>query len=182
MTSSTFRLATSGFTRRRLVSLLACVALVWCVGAVTAPPASANARTGVCAKGWRLGSYTYTQPAYNSAGEKMYSITWSKRWCYNTSKKQVGTTYDPAPSVRIYSYFTTAWKNGGIAARDARYTSRDARGQNHPKQPKWAHMSTYTVNMRHCTFPVVKGVQLCFNNYVTGGIIGYWDGSKKLVF
>lgn len=65
--------------------------------------------------------------------------------------------------------------------KDSYYSSVDARGAKHPKFPRWNHTSWCVVNMKHCTFPAVKGITICSNNYVKVGTIGYWDGSKKLI-
>lgn len=168
-------------TLRRL-STLTIVAVVAALTTILtfsfAAPASAAARTGVCPSGQRLGRYSYSQPAYNSDGDKMWSITWIKRWCYSTLKRKVTSYYSPTPTVKIYSYFDLAWKNGGTAAHDAYYTSVDATGVKHPKFPQWGHLEKWTILMKHCALKWA----LCTNHYYTVGTIGYWDGSKKIVY
>lgn len=160
-------------TAAAVVALLALVGGLVCV----ASPASADAKSGVCAGGAKLGKYTYTEPAYDSAGEEMWSITWTKRWCYQTSTKRVVSAYSPAPSVKIYSYFDLAWRSKGVTAHDGYFTNVDARGVKHPNYPHWGHYVYWTILMQHCALKWT----LCTNHYYTVGTTGYWDGSKKIV-
>lgn len=71
--------------------------------------AHADAASGSCATGYKLGEYSYSKPAYNHAGEKMFSISVRKRWCYSDKKNKIGSVYTSKPSVKIYSYFGNAW-------------------------------------------------------------------------
>lgn len=81
-----------------------------------ATPAQADAASGTCATGYRLGSYSY-------------------------------------------------------------YTSRDARGYVRSNYPRWGHVSWHKVKMDHCAVKYA----VCTSHYDKLGIIGYWDGSKKLI-
>jgi hypothetical protein len=97
-----------------------------------ASPAHANAETGVCASGKKLGSYSYNEPAYNSAGELMWRISWKKRWCYDTAAKAVASVYTPKPTISIYSYFDAAWRVGSMQYVNNGYSSVGPNGNNHP--------------------------------------------------
>lgn len=106
----------------------------------------------------------------------MWRISWAKRWCYDASKHRVGSVYFPAPSLKIYSYFTLAWKDGGITSDDAYYSDEDPRGKHHVNYPRWSHRNYWVIDMRHCA---VKWT-FCTNNYWKVGTIAYSDGSKSI--
>lgn len=147
------------------------------VAIVAAPaPAHADAEHGVCAKGERLGSYSTSQSAKNWAGETIYVITIRKRWCYNLGTKRVGSAYSPKPSIDVKGEFNASWSSS-IIDSDAYFTNVDAKGGKHPNYPRWGHVSWYTVKMCHNVVGKLGCVQ-SHNEKV--GIIGYWDGSKKL--
>jgi hypothetical protein len=84
-----------------------------------------------------------------------------------------------APAEREgYSYFDITWRSGGVTAHDAYFTNVDAKGGKHPKYPRWGHVEWWVVKMQHC---LVKWTA-CTNHYYKVGTIGYWDGSKKIVY
>lgn len=139
-------------------------------------PAHADAASGVCASGRRLGSYTYNEPAYNGAGELMWNIRWSKRWCYDAKAKAVTSAWPPAPAISIYAYFNAAWKVGAITS-DQHFTNRGPRGEKHRHLPHYGHLQYWRIDMQHCA---VKWA-LCSHTYWHLGTIGYWDGSKKII-
>lgn len=130
--------------------------------------AHANAANGACARGYKLGSYSYSKPAYNHAGQKMFNISIRKRWCYSDKKNKIGSVYAPKPSVKIYSYFGNAWSYDGIADKESRYVA-------HKSWKRWSHRSWYSVKMKHCALKWVG----CTNHYYKVGIIAYQDGSKN---
>lgn len=142
-----------------------------------ASPAQADAASGTCAAGYRLGSYSSSIPAYNLPGQLMWKISWRKRWCYNVTSKRVGTVYAPKPTVSIYFIFGSAWRYRGIVDSDSYYTSRDARGYVHRNYLCWGHVSWHKVKMDHCAVKYA----ICTSHYYKVGIISYWDGSKKLI-
>jgi len=155
------------------VSLAACVMVL----GFGAAPGHADAASGVCARGFRLGSYSTSRSAENWAGETIYTITERKRWCYSAGSHRVGSVYYPKPSINIRNEFNAAW-SGTVIDSDAHYTSTGPDGRTHPNFPRWGHMSWFDVKMCHNLLGKVG----CVQSYTYRvGIIGYWDGSKKLV-
>ena len=161
---------------QRSASAAVALALILAAMFALAPSANADAESGVCSAGRTLESYTYSEPAYDSGGEKMWQITWKKRWCYDLGDKAVTSWYSPTPSISIYSYFDLAWRVGDITS-DAYYTSVGADGRDHPNYPRWGHKNVWRVDMQHCA---VRWA-LCTHHYWRVGTIGYWDGSKKII-
>lgn len=139
-------------------------------------PASADATSGTCKRGFKLESYSYTYRARNSSGRTMWDMTFKQRWCYSRARHMVGSHYSPRPKVRVFGAFESAWQYGGIHDKDVRYSSRGPRGENHPRYQQYSHRAGWEIKMRHCIFLR----PLCDNYYYTGGIIAYWDGSKKI--
>lgn len=65
--------------------------------------AHADAASGTCSTGYRLGEYAYAKPAYNHASQKMFSISVRKRWCFSDKKNRMASVYTSKPSVTVYS-------------------------------------------------------------------------------
>jgi len=139
--------------------------------------ASADAKSGTCAAGYRLGSYTYSYPAYNRDGYLMWRIKWRKRWWYSVGGHRVGSVYAPRPEVAVYGIFDNTWSFKGITSSDSYYTDRGPRGGRHPRFPRWGHVSWWTVKMNHCAMKWT----LCTAHYYKVGTVSYWDGSKKVI-
>ena len=99
-----------------------------------------------------------------------------KRWCYSVKTHKVGSVYYPRPSVDISNEFNAAW-GWQIIDSDARYTSTRPDGKTHPQYPRWGHISWFKVKLCHNLVGKVGRIQ---SYTYRMGIIGYWDGSKKL--
>ena len=124
-------------------------------------PAHADAASGVCATGNRLGSYSTSRAGYNWLGERMFTITVRKRWCYSIATHRVGSAYYPKPSVNISNEFNAAW-DWQIIDSDAYYTSAGPDGRSHPGYPRWAHVSWFKVKMCHNAL----GTLGCIKSYI----------------
>jgi hypothetical protein len=96
-----------------------------------------------------------------------------KRWCYSTANHRIGTTWSNRFTIKptIYSYFGSTWNDGGSTDSDACYSK-------HNGYAKGAHTAWGKVRLVHCALKFA----LCSNNYLTMGIIGYWDGSKTAYY
>lgn len=141
-----------------------------------ATPAQADATNGVCAAGYRLTSYSYRYDGYDLQSEHMFRISWYQRWCYSPSKHKVGSTYFRSTPT-VYSYFTLAWKYGGVVASDSYFSDRGPTGYHHTQYRQWSHVQWQMINMKHCMLKYA----FCTDHYYKIGTIVYSDGSKNVI-
>lgn len=160
---------------RRLAAVLVVLLTIVGLQCGLQAPALADAKSGVCGAGYRLGDYTTHKDAYNHTGEHMWQITYRKRWCYSPKNHRIASWY-ASSSVRIYSYFGLAWRYKGVTDHDEYYSNTDALGRHHPKYPRLSHVSWKTIKMDHCAVHWTA----CTSHYYHLGIKGFYDGSKKL--
>lgn len=155
--------------------MVALIAGAFVIGSVS--PASADAKGRRCtAKGYKLAEYTTHKDGYNRTGQHMWRLSYHKRWCYSVAKHSVGSWHH-VWVWSAYGPYGTVWKYRNSIG-DAYYDNRGPTGKAHPNFPQWSHRSYRRFKVEHCLDPGTA--KLCSTYYYRLGIIGYWDGSKKL--